>query len=188
MGPAGRERRKKDLARIERQLAKLQSRIDSVHDEMAASASDYQRLAQLDSTLGALAAEHDELETAWLEAADGHDPALAPAFGLALVVERGTTMRSIAASDSRWLVVKASSSSRSCASSPSSAASTRRRPSSREPDEHAAPVVGVGHPQHQALGRAAGRPGWSSSPRSPSSRAAADPGTAGTAPRPAAAP
>jgi hypothetical protein len=38
---------------------------------MAANASDYQRLGELDAALSALTAEHDELETAWLEVADG---------------------------------------------------------------------------------------------------------------------
>jgi ATP-binding cassette subfamily F protein uup len=69
--PAARRAAKKDLARIERQLAKLQARIDSVHDEMAVHASDYQRLADLDADLKALSLEHDALETAWLEAAEG---------------------------------------------------------------------------------------------------------------------
>jgi ABC transport system ATP-binding/permease protein len=66
---------RKELARIERQLAKLQQRIDGVHDEMAVHASDYQRLAELDAALDGLVTEHDALETAWLRAADGADPA-----------------------------------------------------------------------------------------------------------------
>ena len=35
---------KKDLARIEQQLTKLTARIDRLHDQMAAAASDYARL------------------------------------------------------------------------------------------------------------------------------------------------
>jgi ATP-binding cassette subfamily F protein uup len=70
-GAAVQRATKKELARIERQLARLQSQIDAVHEEMARHASDYQRLADLDATLIALVAEHDELETAWLEAASG---------------------------------------------------------------------------------------------------------------------
>jgi ABC transport system ATP-binding/permease protein len=65
---------RKELARIERRLTKLQQRIDGVHDEMAVHASDYQRLAELDAALDGLVAEHDALETAWLQAADGGDP------------------------------------------------------------------------------------------------------------------
>ena len=37
---------------------------------MAAHASDYVRLGELDARLVSLVAEHDALETAWLEAAD----------------------------------------------------------------------------------------------------------------------
>ena len=68
--PATERATKKDLARIERQVSKLQSRIDAVHEEMTAHASDYQRLAELDVDLRSLTAEHDALETAWLEAAE----------------------------------------------------------------------------------------------------------------------
>ncbi|MEJ7628549.1 MAG: ABC-F family ATP-binding cassette domain-containing protein [Nocardioidaceae bacterium] len=64
---------RKELTRLERQLTKLLARIESVHDEMAANASDYQRLAELDSTLASLTAEHDALETAWLTVAEGSD-------------------------------------------------------------------------------------------------------------------
>jgi ATP-binding cassette subfamily F protein uup len=37
-----------------------------VHDEMAASASDHERLAALTADLNALAAQRDELESEWL--------------------------------------------------------------------------------------------------------------------------
>ena len=53
---------KKELARFERQIAKVTGRIDALHDEMTANTSDYQRLAELDAELSALTAEHDELE------------------------------------------------------------------------------------------------------------------------------
>jgi ABC transport system ATP-binding/permease protein len=61
---------RKELTRLERQLARVSARIIELHDEMAAAASDYVRLGELDSTLTALTAEHDALETAWLEAAE----------------------------------------------------------------------------------------------------------------------
>jgi ABC-type multidrug transport system ATPase subunit len=61
---------RKELARLERQLAKVSARIAEVHEEMAAAASDYVRLGDLDVELAALCAEHDALETAWLETAD----------------------------------------------------------------------------------------------------------------------
>jgi len=61
---------KKTLARVEQQLTKLDGRIAKVHDQMAAAAADYGRLAELQRDLDALAAEKDELELTWLEAAE----------------------------------------------------------------------------------------------------------------------
>ncbi len=69
-GPAAQREAKKRLGRVERQLARVQAQIAEVHDLMAAHASDYLRLGELDSRLVSLVAEHDALETAWLEAAD----------------------------------------------------------------------------------------------------------------------
>ncbi|CAA9318463.1 MAG: Bis-ABC ATPase Uup [uncultured Friedmanniella sp.] len=61
---------KKTLARVEQQLTKLDARIARVHDQMAASAADHSRLLDLQRDLDALAAEKDELELTWLEAAE----------------------------------------------------------------------------------------------------------------------
>ncbi|HZX05414.1 ABC-F family ATP-binding cassette domain-containing protein [Kribbella sp.] len=61
---------KKELNRIERQLAKLTETEAKLHDQLAASASDYERLAELDAELRKLADERGELETAWFEAAE----------------------------------------------------------------------------------------------------------------------
>ena len=61
---------KKDLARIEQQLTKLSARIDRLHDQMAASASDYARLAELQADLNEATREHSALEDAWLEGAE----------------------------------------------------------------------------------------------------------------------
>jgi ATP-binding cassette subfamily F protein uup len=61
---------KKELNRIERQLAKLTETETKLHDQLAASASDYERLAELDTELRKLADERGELETAWFEAAE----------------------------------------------------------------------------------------------------------------------
>jgi ATP-binding cassette subfamily F protein uup len=61
---------KKDLARIEQQLTKLSARIDRLHDQMAASASDYARLAELQTELNEATREHSALEDAWLEGAE----------------------------------------------------------------------------------------------------------------------
>ncbi len=60
---------KKDLARAESRLAKVAERLDALHAAMAAAASDYGRLAELNTDLAAAQAEQEELELAWLEAA-----------------------------------------------------------------------------------------------------------------------
>ncbi len=60
---------RKYVARIDGQLAKLAVRIDALHAEMAAVASDYARLAELQAQLGELTDERAALEDAWLEAA-----------------------------------------------------------------------------------------------------------------------
>jgi len=61
---------KKTLARVEQQLGKLDERIARLHREMAGAASDYGRLSALQRDLDALAAEKDDLELSWLEAAE----------------------------------------------------------------------------------------------------------------------
>jgi ATP-binding cassette subfamily F protein uup len=67
-GGALREARK-DLARLERALDRLGEREQGLHEQMAAQATDHVRLGELQTELAALAAERDELEAAWLEAA-----------------------------------------------------------------------------------------------------------------------
>ncbi|WP_112242388.1 ABC-F family ATP-binding cassette domain-containing protein [Kribbella monticola] len=61
---------KKDLNRIERQLQKLTESEAKLHDQLATNASNYERLAELDTELRKLAEERAELETAWFEAAE----------------------------------------------------------------------------------------------------------------------
>jgi ATP-binding cassette subfamily F protein uup len=61
---------KKELNRIERQLSKLTESEAKLHDQLATNASDYERLAELDTELRKLAEERAELETAWFEAAE----------------------------------------------------------------------------------------------------------------------
>jgi ATP-binding cassette subfamily F protein uup len=62
---------KKELNRIERQLSKLKFNEGKLHDQLAANASNYARLAELDTELRKLAEERSQLETAWFEAAEG---------------------------------------------------------------------------------------------------------------------
>ncbi len=61
---------RKELVRLEAQLERTQHRIDELHHEMAAIATDYGRLAELDTELARLTTHHEELEHAWLEAAE----------------------------------------------------------------------------------------------------------------------
>ena len=61
---------KKELNRIERQLAKLTETEAKLHDQLATNASNYERLAELDTELRKLAEERSELETAWFDAAE----------------------------------------------------------------------------------------------------------------------
>jgi ATP-binding cassette subfamily F protein uup len=58
---------RKEVARLERALDKLTAREAELHEQMAAAATDHDRLRELDGELRALAAERDELEAAWLE-------------------------------------------------------------------------------------------------------------------------
>lgn len=69
-GAAVERARKKELARLESQLSKVESEIERIHDAMAASATDFERLAVLDADLRAARARKDELEDAWLLAAE----------------------------------------------------------------------------------------------------------------------
>jgi hypothetical protein len=71
-GPSPAETRaaRKDLARLERALARLQQRADRLHLEMAEHATDFAKIAALDEQLKAVAAEQAETEEAWLAAAE----------------------------------------------------------------------------------------------------------------------
>jgi ATP-binding cassette subfamily F protein uup len=70
--PSAQARRtEKEMARIESQLGKLDERINSLHEAMAAAASDHVRLAELNADLNKLLARKEFLEEAWLSAAEG---------------------------------------------------------------------------------------------------------------------
>ncbi|MCW2990687.1 MAG: transporter related protein, partial [Solirubrobacterales bacterium] len=59
---------RKEVARLDRALAKLGRREAALHEDMAAGATDHARLAELSAQLHGLAAEREALEAAWLEA------------------------------------------------------------------------------------------------------------------------
>ncbi len=61
---------RKDLARLEQQIARLDERLNALHADMAAVASNYERLVELQRDIEALQASKNQLELAWLEAAD----------------------------------------------------------------------------------------------------------------------
>jgi ABC transport system ATP-binding/permease protein len=68
---SARERRAgKEMARIEGQLEKLDQRITTLHELMAAAASDHVRVGELNAELGELLARKESLEEAWLAAAE----------------------------------------------------------------------------------------------------------------------
>jgi ABC transport system ATP-binding/permease protein len=61
---------RKDVARIERRLAKLTETEAGLHAEMAENATDHEALAALDERLRAVVAEKESLEEEWLVAAE----------------------------------------------------------------------------------------------------------------------
>jgi ABC transport system ATP-binding/permease protein len=61
---------RKELARLDDQLERTQRRIDELHREMATTGTDHGRLTALDGELTRLTTHQQELEHAWLEAAE----------------------------------------------------------------------------------------------------------------------
>ena len=61
---------RKEVQRLERELERAGAREQELQEMMAASATDHSRLTELTAELGALSAERERLETAWLEAAE----------------------------------------------------------------------------------------------------------------------
>ncbi len=68
--PAQTRAARKELVRLERALERIARREAGLHEELAEHASDHQRVRELDEALRALTAEKDEVEQAWLEAAE----------------------------------------------------------------------------------------------------------------------
>jgi ATP-binding cassette subfamily F protein uup len=61
---------RKELARLERQLAKFEQREADLHEALAEHATDYLRVAELTEQLRQLLTEKDEAESRWLEVSD----------------------------------------------------------------------------------------------------------------------
>jgi ATP-binding cassette subfamily F protein uup len=64
---------KKDLGRIDRQLARLSSQEEKIHAEMAAKAADHAAVLALNNTLRSIVDEREKLELEWLSAAEAID-------------------------------------------------------------------------------------------------------------------
>ncbi|HLT11188.1 MAG TPA: ATP-binding cassette domain-containing protein [Micromonosporaceae bacterium] len=61
---------RKDLARLERQIARLQQREAQLHEELAAHATDHEKVVDLDAQLREVTAERERLEEEWLSLAE----------------------------------------------------------------------------------------------------------------------
>jgi ABC-type multidrug transport system ATPase subunit len=61
---------RKDLARLERQLAKLEGRILKINESLAEHGSDYSKIVELEAQLKAVQEERGQVEEAWLELAE----------------------------------------------------------------------------------------------------------------------
>ncbi len=61
---------RKELTRLERQIASLERRERGLHDELAHNATDFGRVAELDAQLRAVVADREAAEQAWLELSD----------------------------------------------------------------------------------------------------------------------
>ncbi len=61
---------KRELARLERQIGKLEQREVQLHDQLAGHATDYEKVTALDAELRAVQTERERTETEWLELAD----------------------------------------------------------------------------------------------------------------------
>jgi FixJ family two-component response regulator len=57
---------KKELARLERQVARLEQREAQLHDELVIHATDYEKVTALDTELRAVRADRAQVEDAWL--------------------------------------------------------------------------------------------------------------------------
>jgi ATP-binding cassette subfamily F protein uup len=64
------QRSKRELKRLERAVEQLAERETTLHEQMAANATDHARLATLQEELDQLVAEREQLETSWLQTSE----------------------------------------------------------------------------------------------------------------------
>ena len=155
-GSAGAKRAaRKTIARIDKQLAAdRRTRGRAARRDGRAPRATTRSWPCSRAELDALAAEKDELEGEWLEAASRPRVIRAQLSG---TISRLSSAASWAWSSSE----RSASRSRSLASSDSKAPSTVRLAGGGQPDEDAAPVARVGGALHEPARARAGRPGWS---------------------------
>ncbi|MBQ1084446.1 MULTISPECIES: ABC-F family ATP-binding cassette domain-containing protein [unclassified Nocardiopsis] len=67
---AERRAAQKEMQRVERRMDRIAKREEQLHEQMAAAAEDYTKLAELDGEARTLASEKEELEMVWLEQAE----------------------------------------------------------------------------------------------------------------------
>ncbi|WP_431976731.1 ABC-F family ATP-binding cassette domain-containing protein [Micromonospora haikouensis] len=70
MSAAEARQAKKELTRLERQIAKLEQREATLLDQLAANATDYAKVAELDAQLKDVRAEREQVEESWLALAE----------------------------------------------------------------------------------------------------------------------
>jgi hypothetical protein len=68
--PAQVREARKTLTRVERALDRIHAEEAALHDQMAAAATDPQRLSELTETLALLTEQEESLELEWLEASE----------------------------------------------------------------------------------------------------------------------
>ena len=61
---------KKEMTKVERRSQKLHAEEDRLHAELAAAATDHEKVLALDAELRAVVAEREQLEDRWLELAE----------------------------------------------------------------------------------------------------------------------
>lgn len=61
---------KKEMQKLERQIAKLDDKESKLHTQLAEHAADFSKVAELDTQLRAVREEKEELEMSWLELAE----------------------------------------------------------------------------------------------------------------------
>ncbi|HEX6452564.1 MAG TPA: ABC-F family ATP-binding cassette domain-containing protein [Trebonia sp.] len=71
LSPAAQRAARKDLQRLDRQIARVSEQEAALHEQLAANATDYEKLTELGAQLAKVQDEKADLEERWLEVAAG---------------------------------------------------------------------------------------------------------------------